>query len=432
MTPALAKFAACLLVTAASAGVLMALRRRPREETWLRRGAAAAWTLRLGAAVALYVLAPHLVRYSDPVAFYLPETQALLAGRLPYAGFATSYSPLFHALLAPAVLVWPSPGAVVVVMLLAEGALVTALLRADRADGRSLAGSRTAWLIVTSPLQVYWVGVGGYNSILIAAFAGIALVAARRGGHLAAGAWGALAFLGCKALGLLAWPTVVLYGREGRRRRAAPLVATLALLAAAGLLGLDVLQPVAREAGRWAGGNVWVIAASLVPALYRSVAVAVVSALLALTAFALGTRRFAVHSCAAPADRLPAAVAHLGWMFAAFLVLSLKSMAMYGPMLAPFAAHVLVLRGDGRLRPLLPWFALGAVATVGIESRWLPDMIASRHLVTTGTGALVLAAELVRLAALVAIARACWAALGGPRPATREARGRASFTSAAP
>lgn len=419
MEPALGKFAACLLVTAVSAGVLAVLRGRPGQERRLLRCAAAAWALRLAAALVLYTLAPHLVRFSDAVAFYHPETRALLSGQLPYNGFATSYSPLFHVLLAPALLVWPSPGAIVVFMLLAEGLLVASLVRADRADGRGLDGSSTAWLIVTSPLQVYWVGIGGYNSILIAAGAGLALLAARRGRNLAAGAWAALAFLGCKALGVLAWPTVVAYRPGGAGRRALPLLLTVLLLAGAGLLGLDVLMPVDREAGRWAGGNVWVVAASLVPALYRSPAVWAASVLLTLVAFGLGTWRFwrcRDDADRTDADRFAAAVAHLGWMFAVFLVLSLKSMAMYLPMLAPFAAHVLVRRGGGRLRPLLPWFALGALATVGIESRWLPDMIASRHLVTTGTGALVLAAELARMLSLAAVARACWAAMGAAAP----------------
>lgn len=427
MTEALAKFLACALVAATSYGVLAVLRGRPQQETWLARGATGVWILRVAAALALYILSPHLVRFSDAIAFYFPETQALLSGLWPYDGFATSYSPLFHVLLAPALLIWPSPGAIVLLMLLAEGILVAAVLQADRADGRGLAGSRTAWLIVTSPIHIYWVGIGGYNSILIATFAGLGLIAVRRGKPWAAGVGGALAFLGCKALGLLAWPTLAVYGRGNWRRCLMPLLLALLAMAGADLLGLDVLMPVRREAGRWAGGNVWVIAASLFPALYRSTAANVASALLALSACWLGTRRFWRFRATGEhreSRRFAAALAHLAWMFAAFLVLSPKSMAMYLPMFAPFAAHVLVGHANGRLAPLVPWFALGAVATVGIESRWLPDMIASRHLLTTGSGALVLGAELVRIGSLVAIAWTCWQTMGAEERADERNRSR--------
>jgi len=409
------KIILCIVATAVGVGGLALMRRSPREDALLRWLIPAAWAARAALAVGIYALAPELVRHSDAVAFYLPETRELLRGLMPYNGFGTSYGPLFHALLAPGVALWSSAGAITLTMLAAEGLLLASYVRLGTFFGDTLRFRRVAWIAVTSPLFVYWNGVGGYNSVLIALFAGLGLIAAARGRHLAAGLAGAMAFAGCKALGVLAWPAIILYDGSNRWRRAAPIAAMLAILAVGALGGWDVLMPLKRQHDSWSGGNLWFLASVVLPGLHGSVLVSVLSAIALATAITAGTRRFLCLPTGSPAAGFERAVAYLVWILVVFMLLSKKSMLMYRPMLLPFAAHLL-LRQSGTLKALVPVLALGLLATVQIQSLWLDEMIASRHFLTTPAGCAVLVADLVRMAALAAIGLSAWRSLAPGRP----------------
>jgi len=396
--------------------VLRALRDRPGEARLLDRFTVAAFAGRVLLAPALYLAAPGLVRHSDTIAFYLPQTESLLSGRLPYRDFITSYGPLFHALLAPAVALWRSPAAIVMVMLAAEALLLFVYRRFGARNGRDLRFARGAWLMASSPIMVYWVGVTGYNAVLIALFSMLGLVLACGGRPVAAGLLGSCSWIACKALGVLSWPTIVLARRHGAGRRFAAFAGVAVALGAAMLAGFDVLMPLRLEKSSWTGGNVWFLAAVAVPGFFGAPLVTYLSAGSFIAVWTAATRRWLRRR--RPEREFDAAAAHLSFILAAFMLLSTKTPVMYAPMVLPFAVHVLLERGS-RLRALVPILLLGALATARVEGLWLRDILTSRHLLSTGSGLFSLGLELAKMGAILALAIRSWQALATPDEPSR-------------
>ena len=416
MTYFLPKLLACLVVALGSVGVLFVLWGRRDEILWLRRLSILTLILSAAASIIVYLVFPEFVRFSDVMNFYLPETEALLAGGLPYRDFPTSYSPLFHAILAVPVMLWHSPGVIVLVMIAAEAITVALYLRVCRRVGRELVGWRTAWIFVSSPTILYWVVLGGYNSILIAMFSMMALSACHYRRETIAGSCASMGLLGCKLLGVLSWPTVVLYRREGALRRLVPMGIALCFLGVLFLAGVDVLQPIRREGGGWSDGNVWFVLATFVPRIFEAAPFEIASVLCFVVFYAAGTLRLIRSTGAADSEqqRWDRSMAHLAWAMAGLLLFSKKSMAMYPPMALPFFAHAcLVGRQDRTLVSLLPFLGLGAAATLFPHQGWLRAWIHERPYLHGSTMAqIVLLAQFVKVGAFAYIAVASWRLLG--------------------
>jgi hypothetical protein len=232
-----------------------------------------------------------------------------------------------------------------------------------------------------------------------------------------------MSFLGCKLLGVLSWPTIVLYRRGASLRRILPMVLAVLGLGLLLALGFDVWMPIRREAGGWSDGNAWFLLATIFPSVYEASAVDLLAPAAFLLAYGLGTIRFlrGRGSDSAPAGSSPnaerefdRATAHLAWAMVAFLVFSKKTMGMYPPMALPFVVHTLLSRDGDRLRvaTLFPILLIGATATVFPNMNWLGEFVRSRAFLASGDGALLLVAQVAKLVALAAMGRAAWTLLG--------------------
>jgi len=385
-----------------------------REAGHLKWLIAATWSARLAITIGVYAFVPHLIQGSDATNYYLPETSCLLAGQLPYLDFSTCYSPLFHLLLAPFVLVWPSVGSIVAAMLLAESLLLISYLKIGQHLDQELPFLRSAWLMVSSPVMVIWIGLMGYNGILIAAFTMLALYFQVRGMPVKSGLSAALGLGACKLLGVLTWPAVVLAGRA-RTRTALPMLAMVLFLASALVLGFDVLEPIKHEGLLWNGENIWVMAAALFPAMYRSPIVTVASPLLFGALVLAGTRLFLRNRATTEPEAFNQVVSYLVWILVLFMLTSKKTMASYYPMLFPFLIHQSVVNRTFSIRNFLPVIILSILATTTFRSRWLQEMIASNHFFTTGSGAILYFTVVLKDICLVTILAQSWREMKGRR-----------------
>src|SRR5262245_6023113 len=120
----LLKVIAFPIVTLGALLLVWFVRGKDWERVFLWRLLVAITAAKFVLCVAVYLFWPSLVQYSDARNFYLPQTEKVLSGALPYRDFETPYSPLFFVLLAPLVSVWHSPGAVVLTMLILESVMV--------------------------------------------------------------------------------------------------------------------------------------------------------------------------------------------------------------------------------------------------------------------------------------------------------------------
>src|SRR3989441_7583635 len=177
VTRELAKALLCTALALGSLCVFAAVSGRPSETKVLRRLVFAVTVAKAVLIPALYLSVPIASLGSDAAVYYLPQTLRALSGEIPYRDFATSYSPLFHVLLMPGVLIWPNPGSIVATLFLVEVALI-ALYARRFGRARPAQTWRVLFLYCWSPISFYWVAVTGYNSVLIALFAMIALLLA--------------------------------------------------------------------------------------------------------------------------------------------------------------------------------------------------------------------------------------------------------------
>lgn len=354
------KLAFCAVLTFCGLGLHLWLRGRPDEFDLLRRLIVATLVARLGSIIALHTLAPHIVQFSDALLFYMPQSQRVLQGQLPYLDFSSSYSFLFPYLMAPGFRLWPGVGGAALTMFVAEFGICTIWLRIARHRREDLAASRAVFLWLCSPLTWYWTALMGYNSVLIAMSAVAALAAVERRRPWLAVLLGALGLWAVKLLSLLAWPAVAWQVREGRARR-------LVLLAVAGvaygsmpLLGIDTWRPLVIEAGCWSGGNVWAVAAMICPSCFEGSLVDYGSFVLLGVTCVLVVRRHL--ESPRSSGGFTSGCALTAALFLLYMMLAKKTYPMYEAMYLPCLLHALS-SGDR-----LDRWALGALAVLGLTA----------------------------------------------------------------
>ena len=407
----------CAILVAGGLLLLRAIRGRSDELRWWRRLILALLAGRAALGIGLYLVAPQLVAYSDAVAYYLPQAQAALGGAVPYRDFATNYSPLFPYLLAPGVALWPTAGSIVATMIVAEAAMVLLYLRhvAGRGatgpgptktdPGRALLAHQAMFLYLIAPMSTYRVAITGYNSVLVAFFALLALILADRRRDGWAAAMAVLGLWTTKLLALITWPAVAWYRPEGRWRRTAILAGGLLLLLALPLAGIDTLQPLKAEGESYTDGNLWFPLLVFLPALHGTAFMNLAPPLCYLLAAAwVGWRHH--RALAAETDRFTAASALLSSLGLLLMLLSKKSQPIYLLMVLPFLLHVLAVRGRLDRWTLAAWAWLGLTTTIHVHAAFIDEILASRQLLQGPRGWATLLGELATVASyLLLLAR---------------------------
>lgn len=360
----IAKLTVCVVVCAAGFVVLQRVQNHVRESHLLRSGVIGMTTLKFLACILLYVIAPGRVVYSDAALYYLPETQRLLQGYLPYRDFPTSYSPLFHALLAPGVWCWNSVGSIVLTMLLFEA--MTLFLYIKTAETSShLLRWRVAFIYTTSPISYYWIGMTGYNGAIIQFFTMLSLFFIMKGKDAFTGIFAAIGLLCSKLLAGVVWPALVLVRRPGWAARVMGLAVAPVVLLGFYFAGFDVLLPLKREFGAVTSGNLWFLASTVIPALSTEGAIhwiswiRIVSVLLMIGAVLMPSFRRVSLSPSALLDRAIAAVA---LSYLVILIVGPKSYPFYLAMTFLFLVHVMSTTDVVRLRRLWPLAGLGVLS----------------------------------------------------------------------
>jgi hypothetical protein len=344
---------------------------RPGESKIFRRLIVSSVAVKFLMAVIVYLLFPQIAgKTSDAGLYYLPEAKHVLEGQLPYRDFVSSYSVLFPVVLAPAVAVWRSIGAVVLVMLIFESLLLVLYLKCSPHAGTAVA-YRVAFIYSFSPISAYWCGVTGYNGSIIALFALASLILVERQKATLASACAVCGLLCSKLLMLLSYPAILFFEWRGWRTR----MASLALFMAASIglpyfAGFDSLMPIKREIGNISSGNLWFLCSPFVSAEVRAGRFWNVGP---LVAFAVTfAPLFVVYLVSLRCDsgrrdgRFDVAVAFLATTNLAFMILSKKSNSFYLLMAFLFILHTLVV--DSRncrmlCARLVPVTFLGAITT---------------------------------------------------------------------
>src|SRR5262249_47926700 len=152
----LAQAVLCAAFAVGSLCVLALLSGRRSETRVLRRLVCAVTAAKAVLIPTLYLHLPIASIGSDAALYYLPQTVRALSGEIPYRDFATSYSPFFHVLLMPGVLIWPHPGSIVATLFLVEVALI-AIYAHRFGRARPVETWRVLFLYCWSPISFYWV-----------------------------------------------------------------------------------------------------------------------------------------------------------------------------------------------------------------------------------------------------------------------------------
>lgn len=336
---------------------------RKQDERWWRGVTMAGLCGKTILFLAIYLIIPEINRTSDANHFYLPQTLFFLEGGLPYRDYQSSYSPLFPALLAPFVKLWPAAGAVVLLMVILDLWLVGLYLwrGRNRHDPRRW---QVAYLYTFSPIVVYWTTLTGYNSVIIALFGLLGLLLAERGKQIWSGVAAALGFLFSKLLMVLLWPAVVFFAAAGWWKRAAPLVLLIGLLGVLYLSGYNVLQPIQSEVEDHTSGNLIFLLLPLFPNLAETVwwnALPLALFGLAFVPLWVGYWRTGQNNQEQAFD---GAAAFAAITCLLFMIVSKKAYTFYLPMLTLFLLHAVSRHPHTLRRALWPFSYIGAVTTI--------------------------------------------------------------------
>ncbi len=380
------ELAQALLCTALALGslcVLAAVSGRLSETKVLRRLVVAVTVAKAVLIPALYLSVPVASVGSDAARYYLPQTLHALSGKIPYRDFASSYSPLFHVLLMPGVLIWPNPGSIVATFFSVEVALI-ALYARRFGRARPAQTWRVLFLYCWSPISFYWVAVSGYNDVLIALFVLIALLLAdsRRDGSAGLAAVLGLAF--SKLTMILAWPAIVFFPRGSIIRRMVPLFVLAALFPVLLYARIDILYRALHGGYVATTGNLWFLAAMILSESVDSAPIKLASmlSLLGGESILVGLYFRSARLREDGAGAFDRASAFYSACTLVFLLLAYKTYPWYLTMCLIFLVHTLVCSGAS-VAALIPFALLGALTTleralsaglgylVGLEGRWL-------------------------------------------------------------
>ncbi len=381
-----------------SVGVFYWLRGTSSEIAILRSAVVGVTILKFPACVLLYLFATPDVLGSDANLYYLPQANRVLSGEIPYLDFSSSYAPLFPVLLIPGLLVWPSPGSIVLTMLLVEtGMLVTYALCCGRR--RTASCWRVLFLYCLSPLSWYWVGAVGYNNVVIALFAMVALALAESGRDRAAGMFAALGLLFAKITMVLAWPGILFLRARGLFWRAAPLALLAIALLALGLVGLDVSERALNYEYSATSGNLWFLVCMLSDLDVDSVVIKRLSMIALFFTLAPLCGLFLVRRVRRGSGGFDSAAALVATVNLIFMVLAYKTFPWYFSAFLIFVLHTLMLDPRPRLRGLIPLVLLGSFSN--LEPR-LENVIRAKDLgIQSWEGGTLFALDTVLLGAVL-------------------------------
>jgi len=382
-----------------SVGIVLWIRGRSYEEVFLRRAVLGVVLAKVVGCALLYALAPLEGLGSDAQRYYLPQALRVLSGEIPLRDFPTSYGPLFPYLLTPGLLLWRSPGSIVLTMVLAETAMLGAYALRNRRVGFS-GGWRVIFLYSLSPLSWYWVGVVGTNSVVIGLFTALALLLAESRRDLASGLVAALGLLFSKITMILSWPALVLFGPRRILSRGLPVLAVLgAVLLASSAVDLDVTERAANYQHRATSGNLWFMVSMLTGAELNGVAVKRLSMLSLLLVLGPLCLHFGVQRLRDRHEGFDSAAAFLAAVHLLFMVLSYKTYPWYHAGALLFALHALLADDDFRPRHLAPLVLLGMLTH--LEPRLWMLVRARDPGLLSGVGGALFALDLVMLSALL-------------------------------
>jgi hypothetical protein len=293
----------------------------------------------------------------DIPAYYFDQAVRVLAHKLPYRDFESSYAPLHPYLDAGLIAIWHSPLAIVLFSVLVELLLLPLWMSLGR---RFLAEQElrlAALLYLTSPVSLQFVTVDGQDNVVIAVLIAAAMLLLWRSRTLAAGAVFGTSVALVKFLPLLYAPAI--FAAIPRRWRfvAGAVLVCGAVYGGFALLHTNVLQPLAAEGDlRSVGDLPYVVEAILGVTLPARLTDACM--LLVLAAVFVRVGRAALR---APLDaRLRALTFGMAAATLAFLLMSKKSWPPY-LMLALFPVTLVVASGP-RERS---WRRIGAFALLG-------------------------------------------------------------------
>lgn len=377
----LAKCALCVSLTLFSAWALFFLRNKAHEIRAYKLLIAGVIVAKALAIIAIYTFYPDLNTGSDAVLYYYPQAQNVLSGHVPYRDFISHYSFLFPVLLAPALRLWQSVGAVVFTMFFLE-TLMILLYLSQRDQTDSLNRWRVGFLYSFSPISVYWIAIVGYNGSIIALFTMASLIFAQRKRDSLSVAFAVLGFSLSKVLMFLSYPAILFFGRRNRIRRtllaAAAMAGYYALFAVS---GVDILHPIEHEMATVSSGNIWFLLSPFMPAGFHATWFWNYGSILSFALLCVPLTILYLRATDAKRhNEFNAAIAFVAAVNLAFFILSKKSYTFYMPMAFIFILHTLIIRYEdpaALLRALVPVFFLSATTT--LESN-LDRMISEGHL----------------------------------------------------
>jgi hypothetical protein len=244
--------------------------------------------------------------------------------------------------------------------------------------------------------------VTGYNSVLVALFAMIALLLADAGRDRVAGVAAVLGLAFSKLTIVLAWPAIVLFPRGSRVRRAAPLAALAALVPLLALARMNLLGDALRGGYLATSGNVWFLVSQLFAQSLHAPWIKLAS--MGTLAAALGVLSLAFLArgrCEGDGafDRAGAFFAACGL---AFMILAYKTFPWYHTMYLVFLIHTLVHSERATSAAWLALALLSCLTTVdaGLSVGMFPSLGLAAIPITA-------AVDVVLLIATAVCARTC-------------------------
>jgi hypothetical protein len=364
VTRELAQAWLCTALALGSLCVFAGVSGRPSETKVLRRLVYAVTAAKAVLIPALYLSLPIASVTTDAALYYLPQTLQALSGKIPYRDFATSYSPFFHVLLMPGVLIWPHPGSIVATFFTVEVALI-ALYARRFGRARPAQTWRVLFLYCWSPISFFWVAVTGHNSVLIALFAMIALLLADSKRDRSAGLAAVVGLAFSKLTMILAWPAIVFFPRGSILRRMVPLFVLAASFPVLLHARIDVLDRALHGGYVATTGNLWFLAAVMFSESVDSAPIKLASmlSLLGSEAILVGLYLRSVRLREDDAGAFDRASALYSACALVFMLLAYKTSPWYLPLCLIFLVHTLLCSGSS-VAALIPLALLGGLTTL--------------------------------------------------------------------